>query len=76
MSEEQKSLLLKITQEIIRRFNNDMVDRWRPENYRIAEECDRNINSMEKEYNQKYGHLPDWPYIDDVVKTRDSLLNN
>ena len=76
MTLEQKQLLLNIVNEKIRDFNNEMIDHWKPENFRIADECTNNIRKLEQEYKQKYGELPEWKYIDDIVACRDDLLKH
>lgn len=73
MTLEQKELLLQIVNTMIRNFNNDMIDSWRPENFRISDECNALLRKLEAEYQQKYGDLPAWEYIDDVVACRDNL---
>lgn len=73
MSTEQKRMLLKIAREIIRNFNNDMVDHWTEKNFQISDECNRNLNVWTEEYRKLYGELPNWPYINDVVDTRDTI---
>lgn len=73
MNREQKELLLQIAQWHIKDFNNRMVDTWSDKNYLIASECNETICRLESEYTDKYGSLPEWKYIDDVVAAREQL---
>ena len=73
MSTEQKELLLQIVDVKISNFNNDMIDHWKPENFRLSDFYNQSICRLESQYKELYGDLPEWKYIDDVVACRDSL---
>jgi hypothetical protein len=76
MTKEQKELLLEIATETIRDFNNEMIDHWDKENYRIAENCREKLDELVAEYTSKFGELPSWPYINDVVSAKETLERN
>lgn len=73
MDREQKELLLQIAQWHIKAFNNEMIDCWKYDNYRIDSECHGAICKLEKEYSDRYGELPEWEYIDDVFNAAKKL---
>lgn len=73
MNKEEKELLYQIADWRIKDFNNEMVDSWTDANYRIASECHKMISVLEHEYTTKYGALPKWKYIDDVLKDMHTL---
>lgn len=69
MTREQKELLYNIAKWRSNEFHNRMDDHWTATNYWTAGECERMIAALEKEYTEKYGDLPEWKYIDDVLQT-------
>ena len=73
MTTEQKQLLYEITQWHSREFSNRMDDHWTDKNYAFARECEQTIERLEKEYEEKYGDLPEWNYINDIWDTMEKL---
>ena len=73
MTREQKQLLYEITKWHSREFSNRMDDHWTDKNYAFARECKQIIDRLEKEYEEKYGDLPEWNYIDDIWDTMERL---
>lgn len=69
MTREQKELLRDIAQWRSNDFYNEMEEPWTATNYYISNQCNIVINKLEKEYKEKYGDLPEWKYIDDVLQT-------
>lgn len=69
MTREQKELLRDIAQWRSNDFYNEMEEPWTATNYYISNQCNLVINKLEKEYKEKYGALPEWKYIDDVLQT-------
>lgn len=69
MTREQKELLRDIAQWRSNDFYNEMEEPWTATNYYISNQCNIVINRLEKEYKEKYGDLPEWKYIDDVLQT-------
>lgn len=74
MTKAQQELLLQIAQWHIKDFNNSMVDTWSDKNYIIDSECNKTIRRLEKEYADKYGELPEWKYITNVVNAAKQLM--
>lgn len=77
MTTDQKKLLYEIAKWHNKDFYNRMEDHWTTENYSVDRECTKIIDSLEKEYREKYGALPGWKYIDDVwaaIKTLEKEL--
>ena len=73
MTREQKELLRDIVDWRAKDFYNEMEEPWTSKNYYLSNHCNIVINKLEKEYKEKYGHLPEWKYIDDVLKTLSEL---
>lgn len=73
MSREEKELLYEIASWRSKRFYNAMEDHWSVANYRLADKCQYKLDTLEKEYIEKYGSLPEWKYINDVWKTMREL---
>ena len=46
-----------------------MEEPWTAINYYLSNQCNIVIRRLEKEYVEKYGALPEWKYIDDVLQT-------
>ena len=73
MSREEKELLYEIASWRSKDFYNRMEEPWKDVNYRLDEKCRHKINTLEGEYLEKYGPLPEWRYINDVWKTMSEL---
>lgn len=73
MSREEKELLYEIASWHSKDFYNRMEEPWKEANYRLSDKCQHMINTLEKEYIEKYGPLPQWKYINDVWKTMREL---
>jgi hypothetical protein len=73
MSREEKELLYEIASWHSKRFYNDMEDHWSEANYRLADKCRYKLDTLEREYIEKYGSLPQWRYINDVWQTMREL---
>lgn len=73
MSREEKELLYEIASWHSKRFYNDMEEPWTEVNYMLSDKCQHKIKTLEKEYIEKYGPLPEWKYINDVWKTMRDL---
>lgn len=73
MTIEQKKLLLEIAKFHVADFMLEMKDHWSSSDYEKSREYADKIRSLEAEYNQLYGDLPEWEYIDDVIACRDNL---
>ena len=73
MTREEKELLYEIASWHSKDFYNEMVDRWTDENYNIAAKCRSKIHTLESEYAEKYGPLPEWKYINDIWETMRQL---
>lgn len=69
MSKEEKELLYQIASWRSKDFYNRMEEPWREVNYQLDKKCQRMITTLEKEYIEKYGPLPEWRFINDVWKT-------
>ena len=69
MSKEQKELLLKIAELIVKDFNLEMKDHWSSDDYSQSLEYSMKKDELEKEYEKKYGELKQWNGIDDVYDT-------
>lgn len=69
MTREQKELLCEIARWRSNEFYNEMEDHWTATNYYVSNQCSAKIRELEKEYIEQYGALPEWKYIDDVLKT-------
>ena len=67
MSREQKESLYQLASWYLKDFNNEMVDTWTDINHRISHQCNNMIRTLEQEYILKYGNLPEWKSIDDVI---------
>ena len=67
MTREQKQLLYDIAKWHSREFSNRMDDHWTENNYAFDRECTETIGRLEKEYVEKYGELPEWKYINDIL---------
>ena len=75
MTIEQKKLLLEIAEFHIKDFMLEMNDHWSSSDYEKSKEYAAKIRSLEANYSQLYGDLPEWGYIDDVIECRDTLRN-
>ena len=73
MSTEQKKLLYEIAKWRSDRFYNNMKDRWDSTNYAFDSKCNNKIDELEKQYEDLYGDLPEWRYIDDVWAAMEEL---
>lgn len=73
MSREEKELLYEIASWHSKDFYNRMEEPWKEVNYRLDDKCKHMLSSLEKEYTEKYGPLPQWRYINDVWKTMREL---
>ncbi len=69
MTREQKKLLFDIARWRSNEFYNEMEEPWTATNYYVSNQCSAKIRELEKEYTEQYGALPEWKYIDDVLKT-------
>lgn len=66
MTREQKELLYNIASWHSKDFYNRMVDTWTDRHYQMDTDCRLNIRILENTYQEKYGALPKWEYINDV----------
>lgn len=73
MTIDQKKLLLEIANLHIADFMLEMNDHWSSSDYAKSREYATEMRKLEAEYNQLYGNLPEWEYIDDVFACRDNL---
>lgn len=73
MSREEKELLYEIASWRSKDFYNQMEEHWQDANYRLDDKCRRKLSTLEAEYIEKYGPLPEWRYINDVWKTMHEL---
>lgn len=73
MSREEKELLYEIASWHSKDFYNRMEEPWTEANYRLSDKCQMKLSTLEKEYVEKYGSLPQWQYINDVWKTMREL---
>ena len=74
MTREQKELLYRITCLHSDRFYLAMEDHWSRQAYERDAIMRRDLDALEKEYEKKYGALPDWEgIIDNVWAMRDKL---
>ncbi len=67
MTREQKELLYRITCLYSDRFYLAMEDHWSRQAYERDANMHRDLMALEKEYEEKYGELPDWEGIIDNV---------
>ena len=73
MSREEKELLYEIASWHSKDFYNRMEEPWTEANYRLSDKCQIKLSTLENEYVEKYGPLPEWKYINDVWKTMREL---
>ena len=73
MTREQKELLYQIASWHSKEFYNRMDDHWTDKNVKFDSKCHEIINRLEKEYQDKYGELPEWKYINNVWDTIQEL---
>lgn len=73
MTIDQKKLLLEIANLHIADFMLEMNDHWSSSDYAKSRYYAAEMRKLEAEYNQLYGNLPEWEYIDDVIECRDNL---
>lgn len=66
MSHEQKQLLLQITELIVKYFELEMKDHWSSDDLSQSLEYAIQKARLVMQYNELYGELPKWNYIDDV----------
>ena len=73
MTIDQKKLLLEIANLHIADFMLEMTDHWSSSDYAKSREYATKIRTLEANYLNDFGDLPEWKYIDDVVACRDTL---
>ena len=66
MNNEQKQLLLQIAELIVKDFELEMKDHWGSDDHSQSLEYAFQKARLVKQYNEKFGELPKWNYIDDV----------
>lgn len=73
MKKEQKSLLYNILRTDVQMFYLACKDFWSSADYAKNTELNQKYDSLKKEYNTKYGDLPELQYHEDVVKLMQDL---
>lgn len=63
---EQKKLQLQIAELIVKDFNLEMKDHWSSDDYSQSIELSMKKRELQKQYEEKYGELPQWDSIDAV----------
>lgn len=70
---EQLELLYEYVNTHVSNFYLEMNDHWSSDDYVKSHNYKNKLNKLLKLYNEKYGNLPEWEYIDDVMNTQKEL---
>lgn len=75
MDRQQALLLYEIADAYWEQFCNNMKDSWDYYNYTYDHEISMKIEKLEREYKNKYGQLPEWKTINDVLQAKKEISN-